>query len=240
LYREAGDDARTRLKFWEASAGDSLICHNNKGDGFDLMVTIGGDGTVLHGAWIFQGSSPPIMSFHMGSLGFLTVFDVQTFRESMRNVIEGGGIRLNLRMRLACSLYRGADSRECKRPRKKADSPRADEESASDDEAGDAAPFSDVFVERNENFDEEGMPRKDAEAVFHVLNELVVDRGANPSLLQLELFVDGVHLTTILADGLVVGGSLRGAARVFCTGKRIRPQKEKKICCFSHPSLQKF
>ena len=39
---------------------------------------------------------------------------------------------------------------------------------------------------------------------WQVLNELTVDRGANAGLLQLELFVDGNHVTTILADGLVI------------------------------------
>ncbi|KAJ1553569.1 hypothetical protein HK096_007333, partial [Nowakowskiella sp. JEL0078] len=39
---------------------------------------------------------------------------------------------------------------------------------------------------------------------FHILNDLVVDRGPSPFMSQLELYVDDIHLTTVQADGLVV------------------------------------
>lgn len=39
---------------------------------------------------------------------------------------------------------------------------------------------------------------------WQVLNEVTIDRGSNAGMLQLELFVDGNHVTTILADGLVI------------------------------------
>lgn len=39
---------------------------------------------------------------------------------------------------------------------------------------------------------------------WQVLNEVTVDRGSNAGMLQLELFVDGSPVTTILADGLVI------------------------------------
>lgn len=39
---------------------------------------------------------------------------------------------------------------------------------------------------------------------WQVLNEVTIDRGSNANMLQLELFVDGNHVTTILADGLVI------------------------------------
>ena len=39
---------------------------------------------------------------------------------------------------------------------------------------------------------------------FHILSDLVVDRGPSAYMSQLELFVDDVHLTTSQADGLVI------------------------------------
>jgi hypothetical protein len=39
---------------------------------------------------------------------------------------------------------------------------------------------------------------------WQVLNEVTIDRGSNAGMLQIELFVDGNHVTTILADGLVI------------------------------------
>jgi hypothetical protein len=41
----------------------------------DLVVTIGGDGTILHASSLFSaGEVPPVLSFSMGTLGFLLPF----------------------------------------------------------------------------------------------------------------------------------------------------------------------
>lgn len=44
-------------------------------DKLDLVVTLGGDGTVLWtGALLGTGPVPPLVSFALGSLGFMTPF----------------------------------------------------------------------------------------------------------------------------------------------------------------------
>lgn len=41
----------------------------------DLVVTLGGDGTILHASSLFNiGAVPPVLSFSMGTLGFLLPF----------------------------------------------------------------------------------------------------------------------------------------------------------------------
>ena len=41
----------------------------------DLVVTLGGDGTILHASSLFKaGAVPPVLSFSMGTLGFLLPF----------------------------------------------------------------------------------------------------------------------------------------------------------------------
>jgi NAD+ kinase len=40
----------------------------------DLIVCLGGDGTILHANTFFKQSMPPVMSFSLGSLGFLTEY----------------------------------------------------------------------------------------------------------------------------------------------------------------------
>jgi NADH kinase len=40
----------------------------------DLVVTLGGDGTILHTSSLFTTTAPPIVSFSMGTLGFLIPF----------------------------------------------------------------------------------------------------------------------------------------------------------------------
>lgn len=51
----------------------------------DLVITIGGDGTLLFAASLFQLMAPPIMSFAMGSLGFLTPFDFKEWAPPSRS-----------------------------------------------------------------------------------------------------------------------------------------------------------
>jgi NAD+ kinase len=36
-----------------------------------------------------QQSVPPVMAFHLGSLGFLTPFEFDNFQEQVTNVLEG-------------------------------------------------------------------------------------------------------------------------------------------------------
>ncbi|KAJ2157240.1 hypothetical protein GGF46_004648 [Coemansia sp. RSA 552] len=75
---------------------------------FDFIVTLGGDGTVLYTSWLFQTTVPPIIPFHLGSLGFLTVFDHRHARRVLDAAIHAG-VRINLRMRFTCTVYRLAE-----------------------------------------------------------------------------------------------------------------------------------
>jgi NAD kinase len=72
-------------------------------DDIDLVLTMGGDGTVLNAAWLFQQTVPPILSFHFGTLGFLTMFNFAEHRDVLSRVIQEG-TRVNIRMRLECRL----------------------------------------------------------------------------------------------------------------------------------------
>lgn len=50
----------------------------NPGKGVDFCVCFGGDGTLLHLNSVFQDRAiPPLISFALGSLGFLTPFDFE-------------------------------------------------------------------------------------------------------------------------------------------------------------------
>ena len=39
---------------------------------------------------------------------------------------------------------------------------------------------------------------------FHILNEVVIDRGPFPCSVQLDILLDGQHMTTLIGDGLIV------------------------------------
>ena len=58
-------------------------------DKIDFIVCLGGDGTLLYASSLFQESVPPIMAFHLGSLGFLTPFEIDNFDQQITHVLEG-------------------------------------------------------------------------------------------------------------------------------------------------------
>ena len=58
-------------------------------DKIDFIVCLGGDGTLLYASSLFQKSVPPVMAFHLGSLGFLTPFEFENFEQQVTQVLEG-------------------------------------------------------------------------------------------------------------------------------------------------------
>ncbi|KAF2729376.1 ATP-NAD kinase [Polyplosphaeria fusca] len=88
------------LRFWTPD-----LCWESP-EKFDLVLTLGGDGTVLYTSWLFQRIVPPILSFSLGSLGFLTNFQFNEFKEALGKVMGDAGMRVNLRMRFTCTVYR--------------------------------------------------------------------------------------------------------------------------------------
>ena len=83
------------------------LCWNSP-EKFDLVLTLGGDGTVLFTSWLFQRIVPPILSFSLGSLGFLTNFSFTDYKSTLDRIMEGSGMRVNMRMRFTCTVYRAA------------------------------------------------------------------------------------------------------------------------------------
>ncbi|CDH51827.1 atp-nad kinase [Lichtheimia corymbifera JMRC:FSU:9682] len=70
----------------------------------DFAITLGGDGTLLHLASLFPKAAPPVVSFSLGTLGFLMSFRLKHFRRVL-NDMTAGKMSLMLRMRLFCSLH---------------------------------------------------------------------------------------------------------------------------------------
>ena len=52
----------------------------------DMVVSIGGDGTMLNTAYTVRGSGTPILGVNFGKLGFLAEFDIESFSEFMSDV----------------------------------------------------------------------------------------------------------------------------------------------------------
>ncbi|XP_028119069.1 NAD kinase 2, chloroplastic-like isoform X1 [Camellia sinensis] len=80
----------------------------------DLVACLGGDGVILHASNLFRGAVPPVVSFNLGSLGFLTSHKFEDYRQDLRHVIRGNntldGVYITLRMRLRCEIFRNGEA----------------------------------------------------------------------------------------------------------------------------------
>lgn len=94
----------SKLNYWNAN----FCCkHAEK---IDFVVSLGGDGTVLKSAWLFQEIVPPIFPFYFGSLGFLTGLEYGNYKKILSNM--DSGLTVNIRMRLECILIRNGSTVE--------------------------------------------------------------------------------------------------------------------------------
>ena len=79
----------------------------------ELAITLGGDGTVLHLASLFKEDAPmpPVVSFAMGTLGFLTPFKTSMAKTVLSRLLwppwEGEPVFATLRSRKQCEVYWG-------------------------------------------------------------------------------------------------------------------------------------
>ncbi|CAK8567404.1 unnamed protein product [Lathyrus sativus] len=76
----------------------------------DFVACLGGDGVILHASNLFRGAVPPVVSFNLGSLGFLTSHSFEDYKQDLRQIIHGNnkrdGVYITLRMRLRCEIFR--------------------------------------------------------------------------------------------------------------------------------------
>ncbi|PYH93683.1 ATP-NAD kinase [Aspergillus ellipticus CBS 707.79] len=167
--------AKNRLKYWDHELAV------DKAHLFDFVVTLGGDGTVLFTSWLFQHVVPPVLSFSLGSLGFLTKFDFNDYQKTLTNAFRDGVV-VNLRLRFECTIMRS--------------NPLPGSSPVS-------AKKRDLVEELiGEECDDTLTHRPDK--VLQILNDVVLDRGPNPTMSSIELFGDDEHFTTLLADGVCI------------------------------------
>jgi len=131
---------------------------------------------VLYSSWLFQRVVPPVLAFSLGSLGFLTKFDYDLYPQTLSRAFEEG-ITVNLRLRFEATVMR---------------SQTRDKEDQSD------------LVEQLIGEEAEDHHTHRPDGTYNILNEVVVDRGPNPTMSSIELFGDDEHFTTVQADGICV------------------------------------
>ena len=132
----------------------------------DVVVTAGGDGTILRAVRVAAPHSVPILGVNLGRVGFMTELAVDEAAEKIPAYVEGGH-RVEARMMLEASLLRASG--------------------------------------------EQGIQ-------VHALNDVVVSRGVVPRLLDIDVSVSGVPLTTYRADGVIVSTATGSTGYALAAG----------------------
>jgi len=71
----------------------------------DLIVVLGGDGTLIHAAGLCSGREVPILGVNMGTLGFLTEFPRDRLWEALDEALAGK-LHASRRLMLSAELWR--------------------------------------------------------------------------------------------------------------------------------------
>jgi len=133
--------------------------------GLDMIVVLGGDGTLLSVARLIHAEEIPLFGVNLGSLGFLTGTSLEGLDSALEAIWEGR-CPVEERIMLEVSVAKGKRRR----------------------------------------------------GPYLVLNDAVFNKGALARIFELETTVDGCHLTTYRADGLIVATPTGSTAYSLAAG----------------------
>jgi len=87
---------------------DDGIERDHVPDGAQLVIVLGGDGTLLSAARAINGRQIPLFAVNLGSLGFLTAITVEQLFPELERLLRGEH-RIGLRRMLHCEVFRGEE-----------------------------------------------------------------------------------------------------------------------------------
>lgn len=115
----------------------------------DIIVSIGGDGTMLNTAYLARNSSAPLIGLNIGKLGFLAEFDLNRIDELLSEIKNG--------------LY---------------------------------------TIEKRIVLEGECLSCENQ--TLFAINDIVIDKGGWPKMIEISIEVNDEYVTTFLADGLII------------------------------------
>jgi NAD+ kinase len=129
IYKRGRQDAAQfaeQLKGWIESKGFRVFTRENRAEprlgetpvesplplDTDLVIVLGGDGTLLSVARLLDNRTTPIIGVNLGGLGFLTEIGQKLCRQDLEKVLDGNH-EIEERMRLYATIYRDGQKIFC-------------------------------------------------------------------------------------------------------------------------------
>lgn len=92
-----------------APEGTQIVPEQSLADHCDLVVVLGGDGTMLRAARLVADAGRPVLGVNLGQLGFLTGFAPEDTEVALAEAIDGT-LGVSERMRLAATFHRSGSA----------------------------------------------------------------------------------------------------------------------------------
>ncbi|KAH6622438.1 ATP-NAD kinase-like domain-containing protein [Boeremia exigua] len=215
LDRESAREVHGQLRFpvyaYDRAAGLA--------DKTDLVCTLGGDGTLLRASSLFSHveSVPPVLSFAMGTIGFLGEWKFGEYKRAFRDMYMSG----------APDAYAKLDAPAPDPPRpSEAPSSPLDTPLSYADIRGKAMGVnrSARVLLRNRLkvgiFAPDGT-RIGGDADTYALNEVTLHRGSSPHLKIIDVYINHRFLTEAVADGMIISSPTGSTAYSLSSGGSI-------------------
>ncbi|PVI02719.1 ATP-NAD kinase [Periconia macrospinosa] len=187
-------------------------------DKTDLICTLGGDGTILRASSLFSHAAnvPPILSFAMGTIGFLGEWKFTEHKRAFREVYMSGASDAYANLELPSEPIAASHSDSSARPLSYADI------------RGKAMGTTRTARILLRNRLKVGVFGPDGNRInssidrdTYALNEVIVHRGVSPHLKIVDVFVGGRFLTEGVADGMIISSPTGSTAYSLSSGGSI-------------------
>jgi NADH kinase len=201
-------------------------------DKTDLVCTLGGDGTLLRASSLFSHvqNVPPVLSFAMGTIGFLGEFKFREYKRAFREVYMSG----------APDTYATLSDSHGTNPPTPPTSP--------DDPLDKPLSYADIrgkamgsnrtarILLRNRlkvgvfGPDGKRISGIQGEGDTYALNEVTLHRGSSPHLKIIDVYINNRFLTEAVADGMIISSPTGSTAYSLSSGGSIVHPLVPSIC----------
>lgn len=186
----------------------------------DIISTLGGDGTILHASALFATSAdvPPVLSFSMGTLGFLGEWRFAEYKRAFREVYTSGAIAgygSNLTKDSIDYVRQAQTSQDVSQ-----DLPL--EWAAMRGKSMGIGRCASVLLRNRLRVQIKSDTGDDVSwKPIYAMNEVIIHRGANPHLAVVDVHIGGKFLTSAVADGMIVSTPTGSTAYSLSSGGSI-------------------